>query len=56
MTGTHPHGLRVLVGQQGQQGREAAEPRGEEDKKWQLLLGIDRDLVEGRQQLSVSAF
>ena len=54
--GDHPHGLRVLVGQQSQQGSEAAEPGCEENKKWQLLLRIDRHLVEGWQQLSVSAF
>ena len=38
---THPHGLRVLVGQQGQQGGEAAQPSRKQDEEGKLLLRID---------------
>ena len=45
---THPHRLRVLVCQQGEQGGEAAQPSGKQDEEGKLLLRVDRDLVEHR--------
>ncbi len=53
---THPHGVWVLVGEEGEEGGEAAEPGREEDEEGQLLLRVHGHLVERRQQLSVRAF
>ena len=41
------HGLRVLVCEEGQQSCEGAESSCEQDEKGQLLLGVDRHLMEG---------
>ena len=40
---------------QGQQSREGAEASCEEDEEGKLLFGVDRDLVEGWEQLAVRA-
>jgi len=55
-SGNHPHGLRVLVGQQGQQGSETAQPSSKEDEKRKLLLRINRNLMKHGKQLPVSTF
>ncbi len=52
---THPHGVWVLVGEEGEEGGEAAEPGREEDEEGQLLLRVHGHLVERGQQLSVRA-
>ena len=41
--------------EQRQQSCERAEPCGEEDEEGELLLRVDRHLVEGGQQLAVGA-
>lgn len=43
------------MSQQSQERRKGTQPSGENNKKWQLFLWIDRYFVERRQQLSVGA-
>ena len=43
------------MGEQSEECGERAESGGEEDEEWELLLRVDRHLVERRQQLTVSA-
>lgn len=50
----YPHGLRILVREKGEKGGEAAKAGRKQDKEGELLLRVDRNLVEHRQQLAVS--
>ena len=43
------------MGEQSEQGREAAKARRKENEEGELLLGVDGHLVEGGQQLPVGA-
>ncbi len=47
--------MDYLVRKQGQQSREGTEASCEEDEEWKLLLRVDGHLVEGWEQLAVSA-
>ena len=40
----HPHGVWILVGEEGQQSCEAAEPRREQYEERKFLLWVDRHL------------
>ena len=40
-TDTHPHGVRILVGEKSQEGCEAAKPSCEQYEERELLLRVD---------------
>ena len=44
--GHNSHRLRILMREQGQQGRERTETGRKKDKKWQLLFRVNRDVVK----------
>lgn len=51
----YPHGIRILVGEQGKERGEAAETSCEKNEERKFLLWIDGHLVEDRQQFAIRA-
>ena len=44
---SHPHGVRILVGEKSQESCEAAKPSCEQYEERKLLLRVDRHLMTG---------